>query len=92
MALKATYSVVLKANIPIAERLLFEMYCYKITSDEGEELLHFLCTEVDASHHTYIEMQTFRQDDEVLASVRVPHNYVLLIDGSEERPLIGFLS
>jgi hypothetical protein len=85
-----TYSVVLRSDIPAREREFFIGFCCEITSPQGASLLHFLCTKIDVSHHSYIEMETFHPSDQELSIVRVPHNFVLLILGSEERPSIGF--
>ena len=87
--LSPTYSVVIKNGIPDMERRLIEQFCCKITSQKNEQyLLHFLCTRIDLSHHAYLEMDTFRLEDKTLATVRIPHHYVLMIDGSEERPSV----
>ena len=88
--LKATYSVVLRAGIPTVEAEFYRLFCGTITLDSGGVLLHFYCTRVDVSHHNYIEMQTFLPHKEGRFLLRVPHHYVLMIDGSEERPTIGF--
>jgi len=90
--MKPTYSVILRSGLPPREAEFLEIFCGKITSASGEDdLLHFLCTKVDTSHPTYIEMETFHPVEKALSVVRIPHHFVLLIDGSEERPSIGFM-
>jgi len=88
--LTPTFSVVIRSDIPRLERELLQQFCCKITSDQEGELLHFLCTKIDVSHHSYIEMQTYTPKGQALYCVKIPHHYVFLIDGSKEHPSIGF--
>lgn len=90
--LEATYSVVLRAGVPPPEQELFELLCGRITSATGEALLHFNCTEIDASHHALLQMETFLPGDETTHPVRVPYQYVLLISGNETKAAPGFLT
>lgn len=90
--LPPTYSVVLKAELPSVERELFRRYCHEIHGDDGSTLLHFLCTSIDLSHSAYIEMQTFAPKSDRTNNIRIPHAYVLLIEGGVTRPDTGLLS
>ena len=92
--LKSTYSVVLRPNLPPTEKELLEHFAGKIVSKAGDELLHFLCTKVDLSHHHYLTMETFDPNDEedIIVPLRVPHHFVLLILGEEDRKSFGFLA
>lgn len=87
---RATYSVVLRSGIPALERQLLEQFCCQLTSSQGESLLEFHCTQIDVSHHRYIELKTFRPPGTEVSTLLVPHEFVLLIDGSKQRPPIGF--
>ncbi len=91
--LKLTYSVVLKSMPSITPEFeLLEKFAYSMECQAGGVLLHFLCTEVDASHHSYIEMKTFRHGDTETMTVKLPHHLILMINGTKEHPSLGFLS
>ena len=92
--MRATYSVVLKSGLPPSERsFLSALSAMEITQGEGAEpLLEFHCTKIDVSHHTYIEMETFRPDDQVIFPLRIPHFFVLAIHHSERPKKIGFVT
>lgn len=90
--LQPTCSVVLKAELPSVERELLRRYCHEIHGHDGSTLLHFLCTRIDLSHPTYLEMQTFAPKSASTTSIRVPHVYVLLIDGGAKQPDTGLIS
>lgn len=71
---------------------LLEHFCHKITARSGgESLLGFLCTRIDVSHHSYIEMETIHPADQALSVVRIPHHLVFLIHGAADRPSLGFV-
>jgi hypothetical protein len=76
----AKYSVVLRSDIPALEAELLSHFCGRITSKTGGGvLLHFLCTEIALSHPCYVEMTTFKLNDEVTRPMKIPHHYVFLI-------------
>lgn len=84
------YSVVLRSDIPIMERELLRRYCHEIHGDDGNTLLHFLCTRIDLSHPLYAEMDTFAPKSEVTRTLRIQHAFVLIIEGCMKNPGIGF--
>jgi hypothetical protein len=86
------YSVVLRSDIPIMERELLRRYCHEIHGDDGTTLMHFLCTRIDLSHLIYIEMDTFSPKSETTKTLRIPHTFVLMIDGGVKNPSIGFMN
>jgi len=87
----AKYSVVLRSNIPANEVELLEHFCCRITTKQGDALLHFLCTDIELSHPCYVEMKTFKPKAEVIHILQIPHHYVFLISGSDSEPFpIGF--
>ena len=92
MKLEPIYSVVLRSNIlPRDKEFLAVFSCGTITPDaEGEALLHFQCTKIDVSHHSYIEMETFRQGDPETSPLKIPHQFVLAIHGFDARHRVGF--
>ncbi len=92
MKLEPIYSVVLRSSIPPREKeFLGAFSCGTITPDAGgESLLHFQCTKIDVSHHTYIEMETFRQEDSETSPLKIPHHFVLAIHGFDARRPVGF--
>jgi hypothetical protein len=84
------YCVLLKAGIPSRELQFFEHFCFKIISPQEEPLLYFRCSEIDVSHHSYIEMKIFHPSSELIWPLMVPHQYILSIDGADDRKSIGF--
>ncbi len=90
--LQATYSVVLRADLPPLEREMLELFCGKILSRSGESLLHFNCTRIDASHHAFLEMETFGPDDTETHPMRIPYHYIFLISGDQSKSPPGFLT
>jgi hypothetical protein len=90
--LEAVYSVIIKSGLPSREFELFKRLGCTVHNEQGEELIHFMCTSVDLSHHVYLEMEVFQPEDEFAHPLRVPHHYVLMISGAEGRKPIGFLA
>ena len=88
--LAATYSVVLRADLPVLERELFSHLCSSITSETNGDLLHFSCTKIDTSHHFYLLMDTFKAGETKTRSVQIPHHFVFLISGEKLPTSIGF--
>jgi hypothetical protein len=86
----ARYSVVLRSDIPAREFEFLSRLCGHITSPSGQDLLHFWCTQIDTSHHVYIQLETFKSGDKVTYPIQVPHQYVLLISGAQTAKAIGF--
>ena len=81
-----TCSVILKADIPSTERELLRRYCHEIHGTDGATLLHFLCSRVDTSHPAYLALEVLTPRREETRHVRLPHDYVFLIDGNGESP------
>ncbi len=89
--LKEKYFVVLKSDISPLERESFSHFGIKITSKTGGFLLCFQCVDIDVSHHYFISLETFKsKDDEFTVPIRMPHHYISMILGNEDRPSIGF--
>jgi hypothetical protein len=84
------YGVFLKQNLPPKELQFFENSCFKILLPQEKSLLYFRCDEIDVSHHSYIEMKIHHPSGESLWPLMVPHNYVFLIDSSDQKKTIGF--
>jgi hypothetical protein len=88
--LVATFSVVLRSDLPPLERELFSHFCSRITSDTNGDLLQFSCTKIDASHHFYLLMDTFKNGDTETHPIQIPHHFVFLISGEILPTSIGF--
>jgi hypothetical protein len=88
--LEPVYSVVLRADLPPAERHLLERFCGKVTDEEGNVLLNLLCTRIDVSHSHYIEVETFKPSEAVTHTLKFPHHLVFIISGAEFDAPIGF--
>lgn len=89
---KPTYSVILKSDIPTVERELFRRYCHELQGEDSTVLLHFLCSTIELSHPSYLEMQVILPKSQGTSTVRIPHALVLLVDGGVRRSGIGFLN
>ncbi len=86
------YCVFLKSGLPARELEFISMFTFKVTSPQGEPLHYFRCKEIDVSHHNYIEMKIHHPEDGEIFPLMVPHHYILLIDGSERKNAIGYVS
>lgn len=85
------YSVILKPNLQPREIEFLSLFCHKIASpSELSDLLELRCTKINASHHSYIEIETLSPKDQVPSVLRIPHYMVFLIVGSEDRPFVGY--
>ena len=88
--LEPVYSVVLRADLPPAERRLLERFCSPIEDGGGAQLMTLMCTRIDVSHAYYIEVETFKPSDSVPHTLKFPHHLVFLISGAEFDAPIGF--
>ena len=88
--LEPVYSVVLRADLPPAERHLLERFCSVIDDGRGNLLLSLLCTRIDLSHAYYIEVETFKVSEAATHTLKFPHHLVFLISGAEFDAPIGF--
>jgi hypothetical protein len=88
--LLAKYNVLLRSDIPAREFQLLLKHCSPVADADGKPMLHFWCTEIDTSHHYYLQISTFKAGDTVAYPVQIPHHLVLLISGAQRANSIGF--
>jgi len=88
--LEPVYNVVLRADLPPAERRLLERFCSKIEDGWGEQLMTLTCTRIDVSHAYYIEVETLKPSEAVTHTLKFPHHLVFRISGAEFDAPIGF--
>ena len=91
-SLASIFSVVLRHDLPETELELLSYYAGMLVSKSGQVLLHFTCTNIDATHGYYLKMDTFKSGaDESTCPIRIPHHFVLMISGDNSNPSpIGF--
>lgn len=86
------YSVLLSRHLDPRDLAFFEHFGGRIVSEDGSFLPHLFCTEVDASHHVYLFVSTFKPSEGVIIKMRIPHSMVFFIsDPIEEGRPIGFI-
>jgi hypothetical protein len=83
------YSVVLKSELPLLERELFRQYCHDLHGDDGSTLLQLRCTAIDFSHALYLELVVVLPRSHEQRRLRLPHAYVLIIEGDGAQPMTG---
>ena len=89
--LKSNFRVVLRPDLPPLVFELFSHYTGRVVSELGNELLYFNCTKIDDSHFHYLSVESFLPGDVMTDSLKIPHQYVLLISGGDDRRQIGFV-
>lgn len=67
-------------------------FSFEMTSQSGLVRRFLRCSEVDASHHIYIQAKTLLPNHLVYADLRIPHHLVLMIWDDPEEKQLGFLS
>jgi hypothetical protein len=77
-------------GLPPTEVELLSQYTRRLMATDGRALLHFDCVSIDTSHHYYLSMETFKPGDDLIIPLWVPHYYVLMISGGDDRSEIGF--
>jgi hypothetical protein len=78
--LRPAYTVFLKHDIPDVERELLRRHCHELHGADGHTLLHFLCTRANLAHAHYLEMDVVAPRQRGHLTLRVPHDYVLMIE------------
>ena len=89
---EAAFNVVLRSEIPPREREFLSQIAGKVGGPGKQDLLFFWCKSIDTSHHAYIQMNVIKPGTNTILPIQLPHNYVLLVSGSEARKAIGFAS
>lgn len=73
------FSVVIGVDTATPLGQLLASVADKIQTHDGREMLHFWCSNVDATHPYYLEIVVHKLPTERPSRFRVPHNMVALI-------------
>ncbi|MES2918368.1 MAG: hypothetical protein V4729_07100 [Pseudomonadota bacterium] len=82
----APYVVILKSDIPDLERALLRRYCHELHGSDGSTVLQFLCRRLDTADARYLWMEAELPRQQGARQLRLPHDYVFLIDGDAATP------
>lgn len=80
------YTVILKDGLPDLERELLRRYCHELHGSDGSTVLQFLCTRIDTSDPRYLWMEAELPRRQGRRRLRLPHEYVFLIEGDGQAP------
>jgi len=87
------YSVLLHRNLDPRDQEFFSHFAGKVVGQDGSFLTHFFCTELDSSHHVYLEITTYIPGKEGRMKLRIPHGFVFMIsDPIDEKRQVGFVT
>ncbi len=77
------HTIILRSDIPAGERKLLSKYFKVISSGQENDFLYLDGVKVDASHHTYIEIEIENPKNQRVFVLRLPHSFVFLLDASD---------
>lgn len=88
----ANYRVLLRRDIAEREAAFFTALGAEVAGPKGARLFELTCTEVSWNNPRYLELRVFREPEDWLLPVFIPHELVLLVFGSagEAFPLPGY--
>lgn len=86
MTATAPYVVILKDGLPDLEREFLRRYCHELHGSDGSTVLQFLCTRVDTGDPRYLWMDAELPRRQGTRRLRLPHDYVFLIEGDGQAP------
>jgi hypothetical protein len=83
----ANYRVTLRSGLPAREAALFSALGAELAGappgEGGPPLYQLTCTEVDF-RDSYLEVKVFREPEDWLLPLYIPHQLVLLVSGSAD--------
>jgi hypothetical protein len=85
------YRVVLRAELPPREAAFIATLGAELAGPKGTPLYQLTCTEVSFSNPEYLELKVFREPEEWLLPVYLPHELVLIVSGRSDSLPTGFL-
>ena len=89
--METNHHLILVPNVPQPLQDLLCRFGVLMDPDAAEHLIHLACSEVDASHHSYIEAKIVWKDRTDPLPVRISHRYVAAIfDFDDPTGPIGF--
>jgi hypothetical protein len=92
------YRVVLRAELPAREAAFIATLGAEMAGPQGNmagpqgaPLYQLTCTEVSFTNPAYLELKVFREPEEWLLPVYLPHDLVLIVSGRSDSLPTGFL-
>jgi hypothetical protein len=86
------FNIIFRDGLPAREFAFLEKMCSHLTSSAGNDLLFLRCKSIDTSHPVYLQAEVITKDGSGTHSIQVPHQFVLLISGSELPKAVGFVA
>ena len=85
----ANYRVTLRATLSPREAVLISALGAQVAGAKDAPVYQLTCTEVHFQNH-YLEVKVFREPEDWVLPVYIPHELVLLVSGSAEPFPAGF--
>jgi hypothetical protein len=79
----ANYRVTLRSGLPAREAAFVSALGAEVAGPKGEPLYQLTCTEV-SFHPVYLELKVFREPEDWLLPLYLPHELILLVSGSAD--------
>ena len=86
----ANYRVTLRSGLPAREAAFVSALGAQLAGPEGAPLYQLTCTEVSFEHAAYLEVKVFREPEDWLLPLHIPHEMVLLVSGKADSFPAGF--
>jgi hypothetical protein len=86
----ANYRITLRAGLPAREAAFVSALGAEVAGPKGAPLYQLTCTEVSFTHPAYLEVKVFKEPEDWLLPLYIPHALVLLISGKADSFPSGF--
>lgn len=86
----ANYRVTLRSELPAREAAFVSALGAEVAGPKGAPLYQLTCTEVSFHNPAYLEAKVFREPEDWLVPLYIPHELVLLISGKADSFPAGF--
>jgi hypothetical protein len=86
------YRVVLRTELPAREAAFLSTLGAEMAGPKGTPLYQLTCTEVSFTNPVYLEVRVFREPEDWLIPLYIPHEMVLLVSGKSDSLPAGFNS
>ena len=85
----ANYRVTLRSGLPAREAAFVSALGAEIAGPKAESLYQLTCTEV-SFHPAYLEVKVFREPEDWLIPLYIPHTLILMVSASADPFPAGF--
>jgi hypothetical protein len=89
---QVNYRVVLRGELPAREAAFISTLGAEMAGPRGSALYQLTCTEVSFTNPEYLEVKVFREPEDWLLPLYIPHDLVLLVSGKSDSLPAGFPS